>query len=223
MKTLFTLCITIFLIGCAPDNSENNNQLPQPGSTNAISTSDASGNSSESITGKMADADIIPLNLGNLWTYQMFQIDTTNGKMNPTQKITYAIHRDTVMDNEVWYLIEGMGPNGTWGINRDDGFWIIGPTGQPILLAKFPGQIGDEYSKITGAAIIINRIESTGESVTVPSGSYFCYKYAQEFGGKSRTSYAYYSPGVGMVRLEVMNESLSKAVMIGELIDISVK
>ena len=213
-KTSLSILISCaILIGCGSNDTDTTSKSATPPPQSQQTTTAAA--QQPALT---EGAALMPLAVGNRWTYQMAMLDTLTGKMTLAGQSVYEVMRDTAMTGETWYFMSGMGPNGTWVTNRADGFWIISPTRQPMLLAKYPGQVGEEFTRITGPATIINRIAEVSVITPVGAGTYSCYKYAQEFGGPSRTSYNYYSPGVGMVKMEVMNETLSHAVMSSELV-----
>lgn len=216
--TLVLLC-ALLLCACGDQTADT----PQQGSSNtaaASQTPQQANQPAEYMEGYMEGMDIMPLAVGNEWEYQLYMYDSLANKLIKLNTVTYTITGDSTIDGETWYRIDGMGPHSTWGVNRDDGFWILGPTGEPMLLAKFPGQNGDEFTRITGRMTIINRIEAAGLPMTVPAGSYQCYKYAQEFGSQDRITYSYYAPGAGLIKMEIMNEKGSQPVMSTELISI---
>lgn len=220
--TLAMLC-AVLLIGCG-EQADDTANVANDNSANTATASPQQPAASQQpagyMEGYMKGMDIMPLKIGHSWEYQMYMYDSLSDNLRKVNIVTYTVTADSTIGDETWYRIDGMGPNGMWGVNRDDGFWIIGPTGEPMLLAKFPGQTGDEFTRIKGRITIINRIESAGVQVVVPAGTYQCYKYAQEFGSKDRVTYSYYAPGAGLIKMEIMNEAGSKPVMSTELINI---
>ncbi len=161
--------------------------------------------------------DIMPLAAGYRWEFQNQQMNPNSGQLEKTSNIIYDITADTLIEGETWFKINGMGPESTWGANRDDGFWIIAPTGQPMLMAKYPAEAGDEFSRVQGG-VAFTKVASGGESVAVPAGSFQCLKYIQEFAGSGHVTNSYFAPGVGPVKIEIINVKYNKTVMIAELV-----
>jgi hypothetical protein len=134
---------------------------------------------------------IIPLKIGNSWT---FRITSASGTFTATN----SINQDTTINNEKWFLV---GSN-TWGTNRADGFWFIKGTNPPLLAYKYPASVGDSCQ---AAYYLSTKILSINDTITVPAGRFPCYKYQS-----NRTDYPdhrlemieWYAPNIGPVRIK---------------------
>ena len=63
---------------------------------------------------------IIPLSVGNEWTYKQTRYDT-NGVAISSYNFNSTISSDTLLGNEIWYRKS----DGEYAINRNDGLWIL--------------------------------------------------------------------------------------------------
>lgn len=211
MKYFAMLAVGLLLAGCG---AKKDNPAP------AVATTPPA-QAVESTDSALAGVDLMPLKIGNVWIYETSILDTTVGKLVPDRLDTFIVSRDTVINGERWYMVDGMGSNGTLTINREGGQWIIDPYGKPYLIAKFPAAVGDEFSGLGGK--LMNRLEKTGVEITVPGGTFYCYQYSQIFGPQRRLTYNYFAPGVGFVKMESMGADRTKPVMVSRLMKAEIK
>jgi len=132
----------------------------------------------------VANDEIIPLATGNKWVYNIKVFDSTNVQVY-TDVDSSWVERDTTLDNELWYIL--VDEDGPFQIaaNRDDGYYArdvtlasgttdIDSVGEAYMSAKYPVSTGETFPNKTG---FITGVLSIADSVTVPAGSYSCYKY----------------------------------------------
>jgi hypothetical protein len=216
MYRLLFIVMILVLVGCGGD--ENASQ--QEDSAPAVKT-EAQTETEQVAAPPLAGVDLMPLEIGHSWVYELATMDTLTGELTVNKIDTFRVESDTVIGGETFYLISGMGPRGTLATNRDDGFWINGPMGNPIMLAKFPGVDGEDFSMTVGPQLIQNTLIKAGLEVEVPAGKFYCYKYGQVIGQVRRTSYNYFAPGLGLVKMETLGSPNGKPIMVGRLIDYS--
>ena len=125
--------------------------------------------------------EIVPLSIGNSWTYQYTIYDTSGGIIY-TSIDSFSVIADTVINGKKRFILS----TGVMRWNNDFGFWIpMSP--DSLLLYKYPANVGDEYSN--GLKVICK--DST---FVLPSGTFKCYGYS------SPVAIDYVSPSVGLVR-----------------------
>ena len=132
----------------------------------------------------VANDEIIPLATGNKWVYNIKVFDSTNVQVY-TDVDSSWVERDTTLDGQLWYIL--VDEDGPFQIaaNRDDGYYArdvtlasgttdIDSVGEAYMSAKYPVSTGETFPNKTG---FITEVLSIADSVTVPAGSYSCYKY----------------------------------------------
>ncbi len=128
---------------------------------------------------------IWPLKPGNTWAFSTIGYDTT-GAVRDSGSGAFVVTTDTIVGGETWYHMTGLGS--TLLTNRSDGFWGM-PKSVPGLIFKYPASAGDSWNY--GDQYIF--LQSADTSITVPAGTYHCYKYRF-----SMDDY-YLCPGVGII------------------------
>jgi hypothetical protein len=150
---------------------------------------------------------IMPLEIGNMWVYNIYGLDTASNQLREILVDTLAVVHDTIINRERWFYIGGLQRTKGWVSNRKDGFWFALPGGLPFLFAKYPAQPGDTFSSLIGSTMTHTTLEGTGEEVKSPAGTYYCYKYVQKVVPSDIITNYYFAPGVGMVKMEIMDRS----------------
>jgi hypothetical protein len=190
----------------------------------ALSLAHATGCSKKPVNPKAQDT-IVPLAVGNLWVYRVTAATVTSD--------TQEVVRDTVVDEEKWYVMGGAGYDAThpacW-TNRDNGLWVwygfYADSSSRWLLAKYPSEQGETYDVQPWKSEIQNaEVESTDAEVTTPAGRYSAYCYHIRRGAPSFTRY-YFSPGVGLVKWEEWDTEIPEEpslTRMGELVTFQVK
>lgn len=132
----------------------------------------------------VANDEIIPLATGNKWVYNIKVFDSTNVQIY-TDVDSSWVERDTTLDNQLWFIL--VDEDGPFQIaaNRDDGYYArdvtlasgttnIDSVGEAYLSAKYPVNAGESFPNKPG---FITQVLATDTLVTVPAGSFSCYKY----------------------------------------------
>lgn len=134
---------------------------------------------------------ILPLKVGNQWILQATYSDTTQPGLD-----TMRITKDTLIDGERWFFIEGafFGPNQPLMTNRSNGLWTRNNLSMGLSW-KYPSFVGDAYPIGSGGTDTIHVVSTTAD-VSVPAGPFRCYRYRFN----SDTSDTYLSPNVGFVK-----------------------
>jgi len=164
---------------------------------------------------------IMPLEVGDMWVYDIYGLDTAKNQLRPMMVDTLSV--DTIYNRERWYHIGGL--QGTEGsvINREDGFWFAFPGQPPFLFAKYPAELGDTFSGVIGNTTTLTTVEGTGVEVKTPAGTYFCYKYAQRVKPTNAITNYYFAPGVGLVKMEIMDRSGMHPVAVDVLRELNIE
>ncbi len=146
------------------------------------------------------ESDIVDLTEGTMWIYRGTDYDTLDNVIR-TFEDTILIVRDTIIDEETWFLtsIE----NELWG-NRDDGYWIwenFDGISEPYLRIKYPTALGDHYP--IPIEEVFSDTMTTADLIavtTVPYGTFTAITYRRTSYEDSLISLGYYVRGIGKVR-----------------------
>ncbi len=143
---------------------------------------------------------IMPLKVGNSWTYKITGYDFL-GAVLPFSfgDISLRITNETTIGSEKWYSLDG-----SLVTNRADGLWSRDSLGREQLDLKYPANVNDTYT--SGSSQIV--VTSTNQSIGVPQGQYSCYAY--RYGsGTSFEVVQFCAPNVGIVKIEGYQRTLS--------------
>jgi hypothetical protein len=189
MKIILFSVIILFVCQFFPLNSQNN-----PGKS------------------QNTTKEIIPLAEGNFWTYQNYYYRSPRkDSINNADSVTLHVGKKILFNNQDWY------PWGVldWdysniGINQKDGFYRIFfnninniSIDSACLFFKYPTKNGDKY--YSGCVYDTLHIISIDEEVTVPAGTFKCIHYRTIDSDKYPDNEFFISPGVGMVKCEIIN------------------
>lgn len=207
MKQALLLFMVLVLIGCGG---------------NEETAGDMSGTQGEkSFSREGLDTTVImPLTIGDMWVYEVSALDTIDNMMKPVRIDTFEVTRDTIIDGERWFVVKDMTPPGGRVINREDGFWQCRRDQEPFLFLKYPASPGDEYSWNIRDITVENRVIAADAEVTVPAGTFTCYKYTQLADLQNIIVDYYFVPGVGGIRMEVFDKAGLRPVSRHDLIEI---
>lgn len=176
------------------------------------------GCSSKGTNNELSDQQIMPLAVGNSWTFMElpapgFTGDTTVYSQSVTKDTVMNITINSVTDIGHWFKVAGVsGMPPTYFANRSVGFYqtffyFDGTTTQIIttLVAKYPATVGDMYSQLFPPPIqnVSQRVEvlDTDSTITVPAGTFSCHVYRITLLSDGRRIYdAFYSVGTGLVK-----------------------
>jgi hypothetical protein len=166
---------------------------------------------------------IMPLTIGNMWVYEVSGLDTIDNTMKPVRIDTFEVRRDTIIDGERWFVVKDMTPPGGRVINREDGFWQCRRNQEPFLFLKYPASPGDEYSWDVRDITVENRVIAADTEVTVPAGTFACYRYTQLTDLQNIIVDYYFAPGAGGIRLEVFDKAGLRPLSRHDLIEIKLE
>ncbi len=141
---------------------------------------------------------IMPLKIGNTWSYSRATFDA-NGNTVAFDTLTETIVRDTIINNERWYialLTAGDSSRTDLMTNRADGLWGRRHD-EDFIAINYPMAVGDTFDQ----GGLVMTLESDTSSTTVPAGDFTCYKY--HLYGYNIDIYNYYSPGIGQIMLRI--------------------
>jgi hypothetical protein len=125
-----------------------------------------------------APTTVFPLAVGNQWIMQGYIFDVASNALKMAGKDTLTVGRDTTIQGETWYS-QG---DGTYMSNRTGGLWQYNADYGRQLYFKYPAQVNDTYSMISGDAVngfdtASVKVISINQSITVPAGTFSCISY----------------------------------------------
>ena len=150
---------------------------------------------------------LVPLKVGNNWTYKNTKYDP-KGFEGESEQYTIILTSDSIFNGEAIYkpglLSFPENQEGKFWLLRNDGFYFLflnDNDPQPKMIAKFPTFKGDSFGPDSDST----KVEQTDFDYTVPAGTFKCIKYVNESFGdneiQSRTI-MYYAPGIGNIAIE---------------------
>jgi len=155
---------------------------------------------------------IVPLKIGNQWFFQLSYFDTS-GNVLLTTTDSFKVFRDSTIANEQWFVMSYYGGSTLVCTNRKDGFWSFERDSQYLIL-KYPATPNEIYPTIDATA----RFVSSEAVLTVPKGTFTCYKYEHAWTRLNGfKSYSYWKPGIGFVRVEIASNAGGKPYIWGAL------
>ena len=151
---------------------------------------------------------LMPLNVGNQWTYQNTMVDSS-GVVRFSSTIIYKIFRDTLIQNEKWYLYGTNTTPSAWMANRADGLWIMpapGNISQSRVWYKYPANVNDSWIVFNAAVTLA----AANISLTVPLGTFSCLQYTvSDTSSGAGLETIYFAPGKGIIKFEYSSIILS--------------
>jgi hypothetical protein len=160
---------------------------------------------------------IMPLAIGNTWIYIDNGYDSNGHLIVPTPSDTLLISDTLSYGKDIIYIPQN---RHIYYVNRADGLRIrYDGYFDETFIAKYPAKAGDIFRHdrylITkesspdpiGVAAGDLIVSSTIESVTVPAGTFICYKYNEDYYDTASHQLldrfnTYYAPNVGMIKEE---------------------
>ncbi len=164
---------------------------------NSCKNDDNSTNPNEASNG------IIPLKIGNYWSWNYTVFDDSGNKMITYDRIE-RVDYDTVINNQRWYVTIMYYETNLY-TNNSDGYYSChytgsGPISAPVLNFKYPGKVGDTWNNNDGSKM---RINSTNLKYSIPLGEFICYEYIRTAKGISDNyDRILVSPGIGIITRE---------------------
>jgi hypothetical protein len=147
---------------------------------------------------KLQSNEILPLVIGNQWSYNSFTYDSS-GAITSSQDISYGVSGDTIIDGSKWFKVLGLPTS-----NRDSGLCVFGHSG-PFLLLKYPAAVQDSfYLQPNSCYVYIISIDTT---ISISFGTFKCYAYELRSPPslnaiEIRRTINFWSPCVGQIKVE---------------------
>jgi hypothetical protein len=160
---------------------------------------------SESTEPDSSNPDLIPMAVGNKWSYKLTSYDSL-GNVLYTESTSSSIDKDTIIDGTIWYGYED-GFNGIWNINKTNGYWIFVKAfyGYSLndttwMVYKYPCNVGETF----GEADYPIQVVSKNEIISVPAGNFTTIHYSFIFANYNNylliSNEVYVCPGIGVVK-----------------------
>ena len=203
MKKIIYTLLVLFLAGCGGEEGE-----PDADTRQGI------------IETRVGTGKIIPLAAGHKWIYEVRALDTTVNALRAFRVDTFHVVRDTIINNGQWFEIDGLGRDRGFGTNLPDGFWYARPGENPFLFAKYPAAVGDTFTSTIGEIEAKTTVAATDLKISTSAGDFYCYKYMQKIGPQEMTTNYYFAPGVGLIKMEIMDQFGKSPVAENRLIEI---
>ncbi|WP_162054813.1 hypothetical protein [Pontibacter pamirensis] len=173
--------------------------------------------------------EVVPLQVGNEWVYEVTDYDT-NGK--PLTKSSYknTVQRDTIIHNSTWYILN----NGQIVQNSRDGYVHFNKAGSEAVMiyqSTDYGGIGYMYKHHDYDLRVMTTRSQQLDTVTTASDTYPSYvfrienQYKSQFDGTTHTlnQEDYVAPGVGLVRTDKHYADSDKVMQRHELVRYTLK
>lgn len=167
--------------------------------------------------------EIIPLKVGNYWTYSNHYFRSSDiESIDSAEGITYKIHKKVKLKNK-YYFIFGFFALSDFGIIDKEGFWAKGSDilddisldeiipDSLELLFKYPTKVGDKWF-CNSYSFFYNTLitKKLNVKVNVPAGTFNCVHYQFKNLEKYPQSGFFVSPGIGMIKCEIIMGSTPK-------------
>jgi hypothetical protein len=153
---------------------------------------------------------ILPLSVGNSWTYKVTPYDTGGNPLTYNlPDVGVQVYYDTLVGSDRWYSLSQHRPavGFDWRSNKSDGLWQQDAYSRTYLLYKYPANANETYSSASAQVTVL----AVDQMVTVPKGTYACIKYKFVDLGARATFYAYVSPNLGEIKFERIGNTPSGA------------
>ncbi len=130
-----------------------------------------------------ANAEILPLDIGNRWVVEETRTDVFSGSVTVAPD-TFTVVGGTLIGDEVWYEVEGSWLVDGFHTYRSDGVWRwndLDGDEAPYLVYKYPAEPGDTYTFVRDAdAATTATVVATDVPITTPAGTFSAYHYRFE-------------------------------------------
>ena len=148
---------------------------------------------------------LIPLKIGNIWTYTRTVYDST-GTVQYTENINSSVEKDTSINGLKWFGYSDV-PAGIWHTNKSNGYWAFVAANYgyslndtTMIIYKFPSQVGDVYDIFE----IRREVAAIDENILVPAGRFKVIHLVDTY--TDSTNYlqdsfeTFIAPGVGIIK-----------------------
>jgi hypothetical protein len=161
------------------------------------------------------DSVIIPLQIGNAWTYEGNWLDSLLQPQSEGWTWVEHIDKDSVIAGSTWFR---EGYSRLWMTNRDDGVWVLLWWKQEHLLAPFPDWPDKEFRHP-----FLGTIEEFHDStvVSTPAGTFVCryFRFQREMG----IAELWYCANVGLVLSRSRRKDIPSSISEHKLVSFSLR
>ena len=159
----------------------------------------------EVLTSTQYSEHLIPLAVGNSWTYSRSDYDTL-GKVTTTYTYPTRIEYDTIVGGVHWFSLLDVDVS-VWYRDSVAGV-VMYPSNK--LLYKYPASKQDSFPAAIGTYTM--KVISIDTTINVTAGTFTCYAYLEANPPDSYFIYYYYvSPGIGVVKSEAYRRTQSRS------------
>ncbi|MBX3042827.1 MAG: hypothetical protein KIT33_11900 [Candidatus Kapabacteria bacterium] len=153
---------------------------------------------------------ILPLDKGNIWIYQEYEVKGEDSLVKYKMD-TIKVLSDTIIDDFRFSYIKYFSRIFSFGYINDSLLSYVDPNYKlnHYLIYTYPCNVGDFYSSDFGLC----KVENIDTTITVRAGKFRCIKYkfyARMGTGHGFDDYHYCSPGVGLIKIEHLENSHSQ-------------
>ncbi len=146
---------------------------------------------------------LVPMAMGNQWTYAAQEYDT-NAQLRDSKTVINTVIADTMIKGERWYFVNDDRATPTKTTSEGVYYWDTEAATARLYLAS-PAMAGSSYTKGNQRYTVA----APSSSVTVPAGTFNAVQIlATDSNIPSISSMLWVAPGVGLVKMEV-NYTLS--------------
>jgi hypothetical protein len=148
---------------------------------------------------------LIPLNIGNRWSYKLEMFDTLTSAVMDTRFTFEQVFSDSVIGGKKWYSFGS--PSIFYRTDSLGHRMIYADLDTSYLIYKYPTRVGEKF---VGFAEEGSEVISLSKPITVTAGHFDCVEYRSnafsDFDPLTRSlARSYVAPGVGLVLVETYN------------------
>jgi hypothetical protein len=154
------------------------------------------------------DDVLLPLKVGNYWTYARLELDSTGNIIDTVETFTDRVLAEKKLGNETWYYYGLLGRTDTSEAilykNREDGLYICSRGAgdiidSPHLFLKYPTAINDTFT----SKYHFMKTLSLNENISTKIGDFPCIKYYGNRYPDEKFDFGYelmyFTPGIGQI------------------------
>lgn len=146
---------------------------------------------------------IMPLAVGNAWTFSIRSV-VPPSKETTTTAYTVTLTNRSTINAEYWYSSNG----GLMFTNRVSGLWEGSSAASASLYLRYPVSKGETFGVGTGTPMLVH-VRSVDSLITIPAGTFPCVVYTYD--DSSRYIEHLYAVNVGEVRSTVIHRTGAEA------------
>lgn len=165
------------------------------------------------------NADLIPLEVGNKWVYELNDFNDSSEALIDTL-INEIKYKEDINNETFYYMsVDSDTPASFRYINRKQGLWVSWNFSQDNekQIVKYPIKLNDsvlfdyfirthENGQVYDTLRVYKKITGMNRAISVPAGKFNCIEITQimyNTGGEQNTAFKiieYYEPGIGKIK-----------------------